>query len=292
MELLESSGLMSYVGKVNMDRNAIPKLEETNAEESLEQTQLWLERVSTRGFERTRAIITPRFIPSCSPELLDGLRALQQEHRVPVQSHLSENLSEIQWVKELCPESASYADAYRCVGLLGGEDVPTVMAHCVYLDASERALLKEQGVWVAHCPESNTCLSSGIAPMRAYLTQGLRVGLGTDIAGGYSLSMLHSSAEAIKVSKLYWRLVDESAQPLTVPEAFYLATRGGGSFWGKVGSFEPGYEFDALVFDECQDPTLAPPDINGRLERLIYLDTQHKLLAKYVAGAKIALEKR
>jgi guanine deaminase len=201
-----------------------------------------------------------------------------------VQSHLSENREEIRWVRELRPDSASYAHAYLDTGLLGGPDCPTIMAHCVYSDEDEIALLKQQGVWVAHCPESNTSLGSGIAPVRVFLDAGLRVGLGTDVAGGYSPSMFHTIAEAIKVSKLRRCLLDESSRPLTVPEAFYLATRGSGSFWGKVGSFDVGYEFDAVVLDdrECQTPREL--SLADRLARAIYLDANDTVIEKYAEG--------
>lgn len=90
--------------------------------------------------------------------------------------------------------------------------------------------MKKQGVYIAHCPQSNTNLSSGISPARRYLDEGLHIGLGSDIAGGTSVSILRAMADAIQVSKLYWRLVDSSMKPLTVEEAFYMGTEGGGSF--------------------------------------------------------------
>ena len=128
------------------------------------------------------------------------------------------------------------------------------MAHCVYSGEEETVLMKEQGVFVAHCPQSNTNLSSGIAPVRSYLDQGLHVGLGTDIAGGHSLSMLRAIADAIQVSKLRWRLVDDSLKALKFEEAFYLATMGGGEFFGKAGSFLKDYEFDAVILDDSFFP--------------------------------------
>ncbi|MCL1846877.1 MAG: amidohydrolase family protein [Coriobacteriia bacterium] len=287
MELLEDTGLSTLVGKLNMDRNSLPTLVERDALASLDATRQWLNAVAERGFRCTAPILTPRFVPSCSDSLLVGLGALQREFGLPVQSHLSENLAEIAWVRELCPDAASYAEAYLRTGLLGGEGCPTIMAHCVYSDPLETPLLKEQGVWIAHCPVSNTCVSSGIAPVRSYLDQGLRVGLGTDVSGGYSLSLLHSMAEAIKVSKLRWRLVDDGLKPLSVAEAFYLATLGGGSFFGKVGSFEPGFCFDAVVLEDIRRPTDSDLDLEARLERLIYADANDRVLGKYVNGQQI-----
>ena len=291
MDMLEQSGLVTMVGKVNMDRNAPDSLVEPGAEASLDSTREWLSQLQQRGFQRTRPILTPRFIPSCSDQLMTGLAQIQRQFgaALPVQSHLSENLSEINWVRELCPGSDSYADAYLQRGLLGGEDCPTVMAHCVHSDPLETPLLLERGVWVAHCPESNTCLASGIAPVRRFMEQGLRVGLGTDVAGGYSPSMLHAIAEAVKVSKLRWRLVDDSLKPLSLAEAFYLATRGGGSFFGKLGAFEPGYEFDAVVIDDCNDSHPRQRSIKERLEQLVYADASDKVVDKFVAGRRLNL---
>ena len=218
---------------------------------------------------------------------LKKLAEIQKHYKLPVQSHLSENPGEVSWVQELCPESSFYGDAYRQFDLFGGKGCPTIMAHCVHSSEEELALMKKQGVYVAHCPQSNTNLSSGIAPARHYLEAGLHVGLGSDIAGGTSLSILRAMADAIQVSKLYWRLVDSSAKPLTLEEAFYLGTEGGGSFFGKVGSFREGYEFDAVILNSSTIPTplsLSPKD---RLERLVYLSDDRNITGKYVSGRKI-----
>ena len=291
MDMLEASGLATVVGKVNMDRNASADLCEESAQSSLAATRAWIQEVGGRGYRRTRAVLTPRFIPSCSDELMGGLCSIQEESGLGVQSHLSENPHAVAWVRELRPASASYAGAYHDFGLLGsylGTSCPTIMAHCVYCDETEIDLLGQQHVWVAHCPESNTSLASGIAPVRAFLDAGLKVGLGTDVAGGYSQSMFHAIAEAIKVSKLRWRLVDERFAPLTVPEAFHLATVGSGSYWGKVGSFEPGYEFDAVVLDEQAFPAVRELGLEDRLALAIYLDANANVVEKYVGGVACA----
>jgi guanine deaminase len=149
-------------------------------------------------------------------------------------------------------------------------------------------LMHKNGVFVAHCPASNMNLTSGIAPIRKYMDRGLRIGLGSDIAGGHSESVFRAMTDAIQVSKMYFRMVDESVKPLVFPEAFYLATKGGGEFFGKVGSFEEGYEFDAVVMD---DSVLAHPqslNLAQRMERAVYLGLDEKrITAKYVAGRKI-----
>ena len=113
------------------------------------------------------------------------------------------------------------------------------------------------------------------------------VGLGTDIAGGHKMSVFQTMAEAIQVSKLRWRLADDSLAPLRTEEAFYLGTKGGGSFFGKVGSFEPGYELDAVIIDEERLSTPARLSMKERLERIIYLSEDRDVVGKYVAGEKI-----
>lgn len=285
MDLMEATGLKTMVGKVNMDRNCPDFLVEESAEASLRETRLWLEEIKGR-YSNTQPILTPRFIPTCTDELMEKLKGLQKQYGLPVQSHLSENMGEIAWVKELCPWSECYGDVYDHFGLFGG-DVKTIMAHCVWSGEEETERLRERGVYVAHCPQSNTNLSSGIAPVRRYLDQELKVGLGTDVAGGSSASVFRAMADAIQVSKLRWRLQDESLKPLTVMEAFYLGTKGGGSFFGKVGSFEVDYEFDALVLNDSGLRHPQPLNLQERLERFIYLADERHIEAKYVAGKKV-----
>ena len=286
MDLMEKTGLRTFIGKVNMDRNGSAALQEKSAVVSVRDTVRWL--TDTAGkYENVKPILTPRFTPSCTDELMTGLAEIQRTYCLPVQSHLSENRSEIAWVKELCPGTSFYGEAYDQFGLFGGENCPTIMAHCVYSSDAEISLMKKRGIFIAHCPQSNTNLSSGIAPARRYLDEGLHIGLGTDIAGGHSLSMLRAVADAIQVSKLRWRLVDDTLKPLSLEEAFYMATMGGGAFFGKVGSFLEGYEFDALILD---DSSLRHPQhlsARERLERLVYLSDDHCITGKYVSGNKI-----
>lgn len=282
MEELEKTRLFCFVGKVNMDSNAPNDLAEDSPEASMADTLRWL--AETRHLERTKPILTPRFIPACSRPLLEKLGQLRRETGLPVQSHLSENPGEIAFVHELFPEEQTYGHCYERYGLLEG----AVMAHCVYSEAAEVALLKEKGVFVAHCPASNTNLSSGIAPIWRYLEQGIHVGLGSDVAGGHTESIFRAMADAVGVSKLYWRLADPECRPLRMPEAFYLATKGGGAFFGKVGSLEEGYAFDALVLDETAMPRWNSLNLLQRLEQFIYLEQgRNSLKAKFAAGNQI-----
>lgn len=284
MEELEKTGLVTCVGKVNMDRNSPPGLTE-DTEQSLAQTRAWVQE-ARRRFQRTRPILTPRFVPSCTDRLLEGLGKLAREEGLPVHSHLSENRGEIAWVKDLCPWAESYGHAYARWGLFGG-DTPTIMAHCVWSAESERQLMRERGVFIAHSPASNAQLASGIAPVKRYLQEGLRVGLATDVAGGLSLSMLRAISDAVTVSKLYWSCVDQTVPPLTVEEGFYLATLGGGAFFGSVGSFAPGYEFDAVALEDAALPHPQPLTLRQRLERAIHLSEGCRVTHKVVQGTQL-----
>ena len=292
MELMEETGLVSYVGKVNMDREASEALIEESAESSAYNTFGWINSVHNK-FQNTKPILTPRFIPCCTDELMEELKQIQMTYGIPVQSHLSESPGEIEFVHFLRPNNEFYGDAYNDYDLFGknddiNTDVKTVMAHCVWSTEKEVELMKKNGVFVAHCPASNMNLSSGIAPIRKYLDLDLKIGLGSDVAGGQSESIFRAITDTIQVSKMYWRHVNQDCKPIVFSEAFFLATKGGGEFFGKVGSFESDYEFDAIVLD---DSCLEHPQeltILQRLERAVYLslDTQG-ICAKYVNGNQI-----
>lgn len=289
MDQLEQSGLVTYVGKVNMDRNCPDYLREESAEESGIQTVEWIKDVLHKKYQNTMPILTPRFTPSCSDELMENLKKIQMYYQIPVQSHLSENPGEIAWVKELCPWSEFYGDAYDRFGLFGA-DCKTVMAHCVYSGKEERQRMKENGVFIAHCPESNMNLSSGVAPVRTFLEEGMHVGIGSDVAGGSTENLFKAMALAIQASKLRWRMQDDSLKPLTLEEVFYIATKGGGEFFGNVGSFEPGFELDAVVLDDTRIVHSQNLDVRARLERMIYLADEREVRAKYVRGREICLQ--
>jgi guanine deaminase len=278
--LLERTGLRILLGKVNMDRNSSDALTE-KTEKSLSETERFI--AGLNRFRNVRPIVTPRFVPSCTQELMTGLGKLAGKYNIPIQSHLDENKAEIQWVRDLHPECTSYTDVYRTCGLLGPR---TVMAHCVHMTPDEENLIRESGTFIAHCPQSNVNLCSGVAPAVHYLEQHINIGLGTDIAGGASLNMFRAVSDAIRVSKLRYYFTQEN-RPLKVSEAFYLATKGGGSFFGKTGSFEDGYELDAIVVDDTGFSRLENLNPAQRAERVFYLSDYRNIKAKFVKGRRI-----
>ena len=281
MQLYQEAGMGALVGKVAMNRNCPEALCE-DVEAAVEGNEQLIAEFN-KPDALVRPIITPRFVPSCTPELLKAGGELAKKYQLPIQSHLSENTSEIAWVAELEPESKSYGDAYNRYGLFG--QTPTIMAHCVWTRGNELELMKQNGVMVAHCPTSNFNLSSGMAPIRSLLDEGVRIGLGSDISGGHDLNMFRMLVYAIQVSKMHYQL-DHSKPFLTLPEVFWIATKSAGSFFGKVGSFEPGYDFDALVID---DSVLYPAEysLTHRLERYIYLGDDRQIVHRFCRGKEI-----
>ena len=286
MDQLEATGLITYVGKVNMDRNGGDGLQEDDAASSIAATVEWLDKISGK-YSNTMPILTPRFIPSCSDELMKGLGELSAERNLRIQSHLSENPSEVAWVKDLVPASTTYANAYEIFDNMGTAERPTIMAHCVYSNDEEMEILKKHGAYVAHCADSNMNLSSGIAPIKRFLDYGINVGLGTDVAAGSSLNMVKTMLITLQASKMYYRLIDNNVKPLTFEEVFYLATEGGGSYFGNVGSFKPGYDFDAVVVDDSKMFSMRDMSIRERIERMCYNDADVIIKDKYVKGKKI-----
>lgn len=279
-EVLKEKKICAYVGKVNMDRNAPEFIIETT-QASLDGTRYLIEKYQDE--QRVKPIITPRFAPTSSPGLLKGLGALAVKYRLPVQSHLSENLDEIQWVLALFKRSKNYSDVYFKNNLFG--QTPTVMAHGIYLGEDERDLVKKMGVMLAHCPDSNINVRSGIMPARTYLDLGLRIGLGSDIAGGHKIGLNEAMVRAIQLSKLV-NLTDKTLKPLTIAEAFYMGTKGGGHFFGKTGSFETDFLFDALVIED--DAMIAQRySLEDRLEKFIHVGDDRQICARYLEGEKL-----
>lgn len=279
-EILKEKGVGALVGKVNMDTNA-PDFIIESTEASLRGTEYLIEKYKDEPL--VKPVITPRFAPTSTPELLKGLGELAVKHNLPVQSHVSENPDEIAWVKDLFKASKHYSDIYDQNKLFG--QTPTVMAHAIHLEEEEILLAKENNVFLIHCPDSNINVRSGMMPTRQYMNRGLKIGLGSDIAGGHKIGMNEAVVRAIQLSKLYSLDHPEDA-PLSISEGFYLGTKGGGEFFGKTGSFEKGYHLDALVIED-DEFTANRYTLEDRLERFIYIGDDRNIVARYVEGKAI-----
>lgn len=286
----KKSKIRAIIGKVMMDCNSPSYLtEQTNnsLKESVELIEKW------HGNEdRLFYVLTPRFAITCSFEMMKQIGKIAKQKNVYIQTHLSENRDEIAFTQKLFPTSKNYTDVYESAGLLGPK---TIMAHCVYLSQKEIDRIKATDTKVAHCPTSNRFLSSGIMPFRSYQKQKLTIGLGTDVAGGYSLSMLNEMKEAIENSKLLAVFSKGKIAPaMTLAEAFYLATLGGAkllSMDDKIGSLEKGKHADFLILDHQKtDPFgeeskyLKPEQI---LSKLIYRGGKEIVKHVYIKGKQI-----
>ena len=276
-EVLKDKGISAYVGKVNMDRNAPNSITEST-EVSLHGTEYLIKKY--RDEQLVKPIITPRFAPTCTEELLQGLGTLALKYDIPVQSHLSENTDEVKWVQRLFPEAENYSDVYYKNNLFG--QTKTLMAHAIHLSTAEKDRSLQMGPFLVHCPDSNLNVRSGIMPVREYLNMGLKIGLGSDIAGGHKIGLNETMVRAIQLSKLI-NLNTPELSPLTIAEVFHMGTKSGGSFFGKTGSFEKGYLFDALVIED--EPMIAERYcLRDRLEKFIYTGDDRNIVARYVEG--------
>ena len=229
---------------------------DASPEESLSSTKSVIEYIHTLDPDGKliKPIITPRFAPTCSRPALTALGTLASSYSPPlhIQTHISENKNEVSLVKELFPESESYAHVYDTYKLLTKR---TILAHAVHLSKSERDLIRSRDAKISHCPASNSALGSGIAPVRTFLNEGITVGLGTDVSGGYSASILEAARQACLVSRLLGHVSDfegckEGDEKLSVEESLYLATRGGAAVIDmseELGGFEEGMIFDAQL---------------------------------------------
>ena len=280
MEELEKAGVTGFVGKVNMDRNGGNNLQEETNESELE-TLRWLEE--SKKFKFIKPIITPRFTPSCTNELMKWLGKTANEKNLYVQSHLSESKSEIEWVKSLHPDCQYYWQTYDKYGLWKDH---TVMAHCVYSDENERNAIKKANVVVAHCADSNINLCSGICPVREMLDEGVWVTLGSDIAAGSSMAMYNMIVETIKASKV--RNIQTNKKFLSIQEAYYLGTTSGHKYFGNHEGFAIGDKLHAIVVDDSSFVMAPEPlNLNERLERAIYNMNKENIVAVWSEGRKV-----
>ena len=262
----QQRGLRMIAGKVMMDRHAPEALCDT-AEQSYVDSKTLIER--WHGVDRLQYAVTPRFAPTSTQAQLDKAGQLLQEYPgVYLHTHLSENTDEVAWVKALFPQSKHYLDVYDHAGLLSRR---SIFAHGIHLCDEECARLAESGSAIAHCPTSNLFLGSGLLPLDKLQRQGVNVGLGTDVGGGTSFSMLRTLDEAYKIQQLRGHKLDPF-------QALYLATLGGAKALDldqTIGSLQPGFEADFCVLDLHATPLMAfrMPHCRNVQETLFALNT-------------------
>eukprot|EP00656_Telonema_subtile_P020664 TRINITY_DN21744_c0_g1_i1.p1 TRINITY_DN21744_c0_g1~~TRINITY_DN21744_c0_g1_i1.p1 ORF type:complete len:458 (+),score=71.60 TRINITY_DN21744_c0_g1_i1:85-1458(+) len=255
-DLCEQIGQRGFIGKVCMDRNCPDDYCDESAASALADTEALIAYCSGLGSGLVEAAITPRFIPTCTDELMEGLGKLAAKHGCVVQSHISESLDEVAYVRSLYPSDnqerlVTDTDILDRFGLLTDR---CVMAHGVHLTDTDLAILRERGTAVAHCPLSNFFFAGGTLDAEKIVETGVKIGLGTDVAGGYSPAMLDSVRHAVVASKVVHNhgVSNTEGPGMDYRHAFYLGTQGGAiSLWidSQVGSIEAGKLFDVLLVD-------------------------------------------
>jgi guanine deaminase len=258
-------GQRAYIGRVCMDDPST--CPDYYRDESTEQTIkhtlasiAFCKQLDPSG-ELLAPILTPRFAPSCLTSTLSALGDLAKEHDIRIQTHIAENLDELKLVQSMFPAQSSYAEVYDTHGLLTPR---MVLAHAVHLSPEEMKLVKSRESKVSHCPASNSALGSGFCPVRTLLDQGIDVGLGTDVSGGYSPSILETVRQACLVSRQVGFVNGgDSRYNIGIAEGLWLATVGGAKvvgMEGRLGAFEEGMLWDV------QEIELGSPNEEGKVD--------------------------
>jgi len=284
-EAAEARGMRLIAGKVLMDRNCPAELQDDPVSAYTDSKAL-IERWHGKG--RLGYAITPRFALTSSEEQLAAAGRLAAEYPdVWMHTHLAENTDEVEEIARQFPDSRSYLDVYDRFGLLRER---SVFAHCLHMDDIDRRCMAEKGGAAAFCPISNLFLGSGLFDLHAMWQADVPVGLGTDVGGGTSLSMLKTASEAYKVLHL-------QDQALPAASALYLATLGAAEALyldDKIGNFEPGMEADFIVLDPAGTSlSKRRTDITSSIEETLFaitmLGDDRHIAATYVAGAKVRI---
>lgn len=277
-----SRGQRVFAGKTCMDRNAPDGLVD-NAQTAYDQSKALLQ--NWHDVDRLSYVITPRFSPTSTPAQLEALGSLWAEHpEVLMQTHLSEQTDEIDWVKSLYPTARDYLDTYESFGLLGSNGL---YGHAIHLEPREKDRLREVGAALVHCPTSNTFIGSGLFDMAGLMANGQRIGLATDTGGGSSFSMLRTMAAAYEIAQLrgtalhpaqlLWLATFASAQALRVED--------------KVGRLEIGYEADVIVVNLASTEAISQrsdcaSDIWESVFPTIMMGDDRAIEAVYIAGRR------
>ncbi len=286
LEAAESRGMRLIAGKVLMDSNCPDDLRDT-PESAYEDSKALIER--WHGKDRLGYAITPRFALTSSAEQLAEAGRLAAEYPdVWIHTHLAENKAEVEEIARQFPERRSYLDVYEHYGLLRER---AVFAHCLHLDDEDRSSMAARGGAAAFCPTSNLFLGSGLFDLRAMREANIRVGLGTDVGGGTSLSLLRTASEAYKVLHL-------KDQALPAPRALYLATLGAAEALyldDKVGNFATGKEADFVVLDPAgsslsERRTRVATSTEESLFAITMLGDDRNIAATYVAGQRAEIK--
>lgn len=304
-EVCAMKGQRAYIGKVVMDEpSQCPEFyRDTSTKQALQDTETFL--TFTKQFSQLykgtpdgliTGVVTPRFIPTCTDTVLQGLGELAKQYNAPIQTHCSEGDWEHNYVHERFHMSDT--ESHDKFGLLTNK---TILAHSVFLSDADAAKYKASGATIGHSPISNVLFANAVCPVRKRLSQGVNVGLATDISGGYSPSMFDAMRQAILSAKSLQEGVDINCESekrgvpksaITYKEAFYMATLGGAKAMGlSAGQFKIGNVFDAFIFD-CEAPMSHTryydfDSLQDILQKIVFLGNRQNVTSVWVQGREV-----
>jgi guanine deaminase len=301
VDICLEKGQRALVGKVAMDNPAeCPDYyRDASAEEGIAGTKALIDYVAAHPENHglVHPVITPRFVPSCSDPLLEGLGKLARECGCHVQTHCSES----DWAHGYVLDRFGRTDA-ETLDSFGLMTRRTILAHSNFLTDDDMDLIHARGAGIAHCPLSNAYFANSVFPLRAALAKGVRVGLGTDISGGPTASMIEAQRMAIAASRMLEAGVDPAlpqaargrpGSRIDFDIAFHLATAGGGDALDlPVGQFAPGFHFDAILVDpDAPEGTMRVwDDIDSdedALQKIVYTASKANLAAVWIGGRPV-----
>ncbi len=283
-ELLKKRGLVAFSGKLNMDQNS-PDYYIEDTMSSIQETERFLQE--HQGDKNVRPCIVPRFAITCSEQLLSGLGKLARKYEVPVHSHMCEAVNEMKVCRELFPAYKNGAEIFYQNQLMGS--TPTIMAHCIFMDEDVLQRMQNPNCMAVHCPDATANINAGgIMPVKKLLEMGINLAIGSDIGSGANLSIARGIATTIQHSKIR-NMFDPEWGAVNLSEAFYMATRSGGRFFDRVGAFEEGYHFNALVIDDGENDSIQPHSLLERLERFCYTGDDRNICMRYLSGNEIKI---
>lgn len=301
-EICAEKGQRALVGKVVMDdvmQN--PKFyRDIDAETALKDTERFVKRVQHLNDDTKQGVypvVTPRFVPSCTDEVLEGLGKIAAEHDVHVTSHCSES----DWAHNHVKERFGKNDAQvlNDFGLLTDK---SIMAHSNFLSDEDALIYRQQGTAIAHCPVSNAYFANSVIPIKHFSEMGVEIGIGTDLSGGYDPSIYTAIRQAVISSRMLEDGVDPSKEAasrgrknsrITVKETFYFATAGGGeSVSLPIGRLAENYAFDAQIIDTRIEDASMPiveelDSLDDIFQKLLYLTQRRNIISVFVQGEKI-----
>ncbi|KAG7730966.1 hypothetical protein KL933_000761 [Ogataea haglerorum] len=271
-------GQRAYIGRSCMDC-AKKEYTDHGLEDGMQSTRTVIEHVKKidPDYSLIKPILSPRNANKCSPDFMLWLAEQTREQNLPIQAHLSETEDEVEQILKMFPNCKTYTEIYDSHKLLTEN---TILGHCIFLETEELKLINERKSSISHCPTSNSCLTSGEARLRWIIDSGSKVGLGTDISGGFSPSMLTTARHAVLVSRHVAMKTKSDHDKISVNESLYLATLGGAKVIGmdrEFGSFAVGKKWDCQLID--LDTEGSPVDLfdflNPSNEGLLSGDPSH-----------------